>query len=245
MAGYGTTLQCPQELDQLVRLLMRAAQRRARAIGLRTRYRLHAKGAISDWDITVDGNGYFIAAWSQWLDRDLPIVAEGFSGLGSRTLARNVAVSLVARWTGWCVGDEDRSDIRATGDDRVRWFWPVIDVPELPSPLAPRLVIADNAIARWIVGELPEELAIEEVHTAVEGLLRSLVGKGKWPVVLGKAENAKMLTSADKALLNHFNVVYRVRLKHNLVALTEVERAAARDSLYEVLDLCERLLDRV
>ncbi len=245
MAGYGTTLQCPQEFDQLVRALMLAAQRRARAIGLRMTYRRHVNGATTDWDIAVDGNGYLIAAWSQWLARELPTVAEGYVGLGSRRLARNVAVSLVARWTGWCVGDEERTDIRATGHDRVRWFWPVIDVPEPPSPLAARLAIADAAIARWIVGDLPEELAIEEVHTAVEGLLRSLVGTGKWPVLLRMAETTGMLTSGEKTSLHNFNVLYRIRLKHNLAALTDSERATARDSLYEVLNVCERLLQRV
>lgn len=245
MAGYGTTLQCPEEFDELVRTLMLAAQRKARAIELHMRYRRHVNGAITDWDINVDGNGYLIAAWSQWLARELPTVAEGFPGLGSRTLERNVAVSLVARWTGWCVGDEERTDIRATGHDRVRRLWPVIDVPEPPSPLAARLVIADGVIARWIVGDLPEELAIEEVHTAVEGLLRSLVGTGKWPVLLRNAETTGILESAEKTSLHNFNVLYRIRLKHNLAALNDAERATARESLYEVLNVCKRLLQRV
>jgi hypothetical protein len=245
MAGYGTTLQAPTKFDPLIRALLRAAQRRARTLNLRMQYRRHEGDGATNWDVTVDGNGYMIAAWSQWLERDLPIVAEGYAGYGAGRPARNIAVSLVARWTGWSVGGEERTAITATGADHGRWYWPVIDVPDPPDPLEPRLAISDGLIARWIAKDLPEEVAIEELHTAVEGLLRSIVGKGKWPQLLAKAETKGKLTSSERTSLDAFNVLYRIRLKHQVKALEEPERTTARDVMYEVLGITERLLDRL
>lgn len=209
------------------------------------RYRRSDDGARTSWEVTVDGNGYLIAAWSQWLERDLPVVAEGFVGVGAGSVARNVAVSLVARWTGWCVGEEERTAVSSTGSDRIRWFWPVIDVPDPPSRLADRLAISDGLVARWLVGDLPEEVAIEELHTAVEGLLKSLVGNGKWPQLLARAEAAGTLSSTDKSTLDVFNVAYRVHLKHQTRALADNERTKANELMHEVLAITERLLGRL
>lgn len=247
MAGYGTTLQTPPEFDPLIRVLMRAAQRRARTLGLRMTYRRHPREDQTEWDMIVDGNGYLIAAWSQWLDRDLPVVAEGFVGIGEGRQARNVAVSLVARWTGWCVGDEECTTISSGGSDEVGWFWPVINVPEPSSPLAPRLIISDSLVARWIVGDLPEEIAIEELHTAIEGLFRAVLGggKGRWPMLFAKAVAAGHLQTADKTTLHSFNIRYRNRLKHQALALTDAERVHVNALMRDVLGITERLITSI
>ena len=248
MAGYGTTLEAPPHLDLLIRALLRAAQRRARSLGLRMKYRCHPGGDVTRWDISIRGNGYVIAAWSQWLKRDLPVVAEGFVGIGDGYQARNAAISLVARWTGWCVGDEENVTVSTNGSDRVGWFWPVLDIPEAPSLLAPRLRISDGLIARWMVGDLPEEVAIEELHTAIEGLLRSVlrVGRGpNWPRLLLSAESAGFLSATASATLGSFNALHRNRLKHQALALTGPEREVVKDLLSEVLVIGERLLRNI
>ncbi len=248
MAGYGTTLEAPPRLDPLIRALMLAAQRRARSLGLRMKYRFHPGGDSTEWDLSVDGNGYLIAAWSQQLERDLPLVAEGYVGPGAGRQARNVAVSFVARWIAWCVGDEERTTISASGRDQVRWLWPVMDIPEPPSPLAARLAISDSLVARWIVGDLSEEVAIEELHTSMEGLLRVLLGVGKgpnWPTLLTDAEAAGLLAAADSATLGTFNTLHRNRLKHQALALTDSEREIVAEVMRDVLGIGERLLAKL
>jgi hypothetical protein len=213
------------------------------------RYRRHQNaGAKTDWDLVVDGNGYVIAAWSQQLHRDLPVVAEGFVGSGEGRIARSVAESLVARWTDWCVGESENTMISSTGNDTGRFFWPVIEVPIPPDPLEPRLAISDDLVGRWIVGNLPEEVAIEELHTSVEGLLRRLLGVGKgpnWPTLLTKARSSGYISETDGGILTSFNTLYRNRLKHQAEALIDDEREAASQTMWMVLGICEGLLQKM
>jgi hypothetical protein len=49
----------------------------------------------------------------------------------------------------------------------------------MPHPLAARPRIADQLLARWVVGDLPTELAVEEAHTALEIVMRYLLGAGQ------------------------------------------------------------------
>jgi hypothetical protein len=186
-----------------------------------------------------------IAAWSQQLERELPLVAEGYVGFGEGRQARNATESFVTRWIAWCVGGEERTVISTSGRDRVRWIWPVINIPERPSPLAARLEISDSIVARWLVGDMPEEVAIEELHTSVEGLLRVLLGLGKgndWPALLVSAESVGLLTGAERATLRKFNTLYRNRLKHQALALSDADRAGATETMREVLAISEHLL---
>jgi len=209
------------------------------------RYRCHLGDPSTAWDVTVDGNGYMIAAWAQWLERELPIVAEGFVGEGCGRAARNVADSLVARWTGWCVGDEERTRISASGRDVPGWLWPILDIPEATSPLEPRLRICDELIGRWLVGDLPEEVAIEELHTAAEGLLKSLPGVGGgWTKLLATAMANGYISDSEKSVLNRFNVQYRIALKHRLLALGDSDRENAKETMNSVIMILERLLRR-
>lgn len=227
---------------------MRAAQKRAQSVGLRMNYRRHQHGKWTDWDLVVDGNGYAIAAWSQQLRRELPIVAEGYSGLERGPVARNVASSLVSRWTDWCVGESNNTTISSTKRDDGLFYWPVIDVPKSPHSLEPRLTISDDVLGRWIVGELPIEVAIEELHTAVEGVLRAFPGARKrsnWPQLLVNVESLELLTPSNKELLTEFNCLYRNRLKHRTLALTDSERVKARDDFHKILGVAEKLLGRM
>ena len=249
MAGYGTDVTASSQYDDLLRALLTAAQRRARAIGLRMSFRRQSRGALTDWSLIVDGNGYLIAAWSQQLERDLPVVAEGYVGTARNSEARHLATSLVARWIDWCVGDNDdeKATVSTHGRDRVRWIWPVLDIPHEASPLYARLVISDELIGRWIVGELPEELAIEEFHTTIEALLRHLTDLGPtatWPPLLGRSKRLGYLSGAEGRTLHSFNRLHRNRVKHEGLALSVPERAQARAVLYDVLTIAERLLSR-
>jgi len=247
MAGYGTTLIGSSEFDPLIRALLIAAQRRARASGLRMRYRRYPKRQETEWELNVHGNGFVIAAWSQQLERDLPVVAEGYTGAGAGAAARNVATSLVSRWVAWCVGEEEDTTISANGRDAAAWIWPVIEFPPRTDALGPRLQISDSLIARWLVGDLPDEVAIEELHTVVEGLLRQCLALGRgpnWPSLLTRAEGTGLITARERSDLEDFNSLYRNRLKHRAKALSSSERVAVKDALTEVIMSAERLLGR-
>jgi hypothetical protein len=210
------------------------------------RYRRRPLGDVTAWDVGVDGNGYRIAAWSQQLARDLPRVAEGYSGAGAGRAARFVATSFVARWTELCLGDDQATDrVTDNGRDAPRWFWPVIDVPDSDDPMYPRLVLADGLIGQWLVHELPAEVVIEELHTAVEALLRRRLSakRGtKWPMLLRTARARGLISSGDVQRLDRFAIAHRNRLKHEARAIPEAESGTVRDLLYDVLTVTEHLL---
>lgn len=247
MAGYGTSLFASPTFDPLIRRLLNAAQRRARALGLQMHYCHHDAAGTSEWEINVDGPGGRIASWAYQIEHDLPIVAEGYTGAGSGKQARDVAHSLVARWVGWCVGGEEDTKIKATGSDRSKWFWPIIDVPTPPSPLAARLALSDSVVARWITGDLPEEIVIEELHTVVEALLRSLKsdGKGEWPVLLAYAKKHKLLLQPEVDTLKQFNVKHRIRLKHRAEIIADTDRHVVNELMLAVLEIADRLAGEI
>ena len=69
--------------------------------------------------------------------------------------------------------------VLTTKSDPVAYRWSVIDVPALEHVLGPRLWVSDEIIARWMTGDMPDELAVEEVHTAAEAVLRHVLAAGK------------------------------------------------------------------
>jgi hypothetical protein len=108
MAGYGSSIEVPEAYDELVRALMKAAQRRGRALELRVRFRRRPRSAEgwTSWEVTVDGAGILIAAWVRQLERELPVVAEGFTSTGAGRSAVRVARSFISRFIESCVGSD-------------------------------------------------------------------------------------------------------------------------------------------
>ena len=247
MAGYGTHLVAPQWCDELIRVLLKAARRRARALHLEMHYRRRsASENRSIWELSVDGGGPAIAAWSRQLERDLPVVAEGHTGSVAPATARRIALSLVARWIAWAVGGVQDLRVRTSVGDPVRWVWPLIDYPE-GQRLTARLLLADEIVARWLVEDIPEEIVIEELHTVVESVLRQQLSakhRDKWPTLLDLASRRGLLTPAQKQLLSMFNRHYRNRLKHRGEVLDDSDRSTIRTMLSDVLFALDGLLDR-
>jgi hypothetical protein len=64
-------------------------------------------------------------------------------------------------------------------DDESRVFWPLLDPPDLEHDLAARLTLADELLARWMVGDLPDETGVEEMQTAIEIVLRRVLRAGQ------------------------------------------------------------------
>ncbi|MEX2323891.1 MAG: hypothetical protein WEA29_09010 [Acidimicrobiia bacterium] len=191
----------------------------------------------------MDGNSFAIAAWSRQLERELPTVARGFDRIRESTAAA-IAESLATRWIGWCVGDETDPRVRTSTRDEGRWIWPIVDYP-LDTPNTARLIMADDLLARWLVGELPEETVVEELHTIVEALLRHRLSAGRsvrWPELLVRADDAGLLSPTEVKVLEVFNRTWRRELKHMGRVLTTEERKEAKRLLWSVLSIAENAL---
>jgi hypothetical protein len=229
---------------------MASAQRRAEATLLDFAYGPKPAGEFTDWEMLVDGHGFRVAAWSHQLERDLPTVAEGYEGLPTPT-AVGFAKALVGRWFDDCIGtslrmEDDDSAPVVNDDGRNEWWWPILatEFDALPVESKRRLQQADDLVGRWIVGELPVETIIEEVHTIAEAVLRSATGLGRgsnWPSLVKEALAQRMITADDGRIFLRFSTVYRNRLKHEAGMLgIESDPEALVSDVVLVLDHIER-----
>jgi hypothetical protein len=248
VAGYGTSVEVPEAYDELTGTLLRAAQRRGRALDLTVRYR-RRPGPSADWtswELTANGAGVRIAAWARQLERELPIVAEGFTGVGAGRSAVRIARSLVARFIEWCVGDmlgEVGEKVVLTRDDDARVFWPLLDPPDLGHELAARLTLADELLARWMVGDLPDETGVEEMQTAIEIVLRRVLGAGQrvpFPELAERAAKHALIDEDDRRVLVDLNN-RRVEIKHHGGVIPPESKDDARAVLYSAAWVLEQI----
>jgi hypothetical protein len=252
VVGYGTSVEVPESYDELTRTLLRAAQRRGRALDLRVRYRrLPGRSAgWTSWDLAVDGAGVGIAAWARQLERELPVVAEGFTGAGTGRSAVRIARSFVARFIEWCVGEKlgkvgDR--VVLTRDDDARVFWPLLDPPDLGHELAARLTLADELLARWMVGDLPDEMGVEEMQTAIEIVLRRVLNAGQrvpFPELVDRAVKHAIIHQDDRKVLVDLND-RRVEIKHHGGAIPPESEDDARSVLYSAAGVLGQIEGRL
>ena len=254
VAGYGSNIEVPSAYDQLSRALLRAAQRRGRVLNLEVRFRKRSSSSPgwTSWELTVDGHGVHIAAWARQIARELPLVAEGYTCAGSGRSAVRLAVSFVARFIESCVGETLEvvpTRVVLHREDDARVFWPLLDPPDLGHDLAARLTLADEMIARWLVGDLPNETGIEEIQTAIEIVLRKVLNAGKnvrFPALIGRAAQRGLITQEDHNVLVDLNK-WRVQIKHRggiIPPEAETEAASTLDASLWVLDRIESCLTR-
>ena len=91
-------------------------------------------------------------------------------------------------------------------------------------------------------GEVATEVAIEELHTGAEGILRTLVGpRGNWPTLLKRADRAGLLTPGAVAKFGRFNAERRNRLKHQCEVIPAADMDAVRDLMDDVMAMIEHL----
>ena len=248
VAGYGTSIEVPSTYDQLSRALLRAAQRRGRVLSLAVRFRKRSSPSPgwTSWELTVDGHSVHIAAWARQIERELPVVAEGYTCTGSGRSAVRLAGSLVARFIESCVGgtlEAVPTKVVLHRQDDARVFWPLLDPPDLEHDLAARLALADELIARWLVGDLPDETGIEETHTAIEIVLRRVLDAGKsvqFPDLVGRAAERGLITQEDHGVLVDLNK-RRVQIKHRGGVIPPAAEAEAASTLHASM----RMLDRI
>lgn len=248
VAGYGTSVEVPSAYDELSRALLRAAQRRGRVLDLEVRFRKRSSSSPgwTSWELTVDGHGIHIAAWARQIERELPLVAEGYTCAGSGRPAVRLAGSFVARFVESCVGE--MLEVAPTRvvlhrEDDARVFWPLLDPPDLGHDLAARLTLADEMIARWLIGDLPDETGIEEVQTAIEIVLRRVLDAGmnaRFPTLIGRAAQSGLITQEDHDVLVDLNE-RRVQVKHRGGVIPPEAKAEARSTLHASLWVLDRI----
>lgn len=247
VAGYGGEISAPVSYDALVRVLLRAAQRRGKRLGLDVRYRCRQLPPDrSAWMLTADGSGVVIAAWVQQLERDLPVVAEGFTGHGAGALAVRIGHSVPARFVELLVGDNltnVSASVVTSRTDRARVFWPVLDPPDIGRPLSDRLQLADELIGRWMVDDLPDETGLEELHTAIEIVLRTVLAAGRnarFPQLLDRARTAGLIGDADHEALTRLND-HRRRVKHHGGVIPTADEHAVNADLWRATSALDHL----
>ena len=126
-------------------------------------------------------------------------------------------------------------------------FWPLLDPPDFGHDLAARLTLADELIARWLVGDLPDETGIEEIHTAIEITLRRVLDAGntvRFPALIDRAVQRGLITQVDGKVLVDLNK-RRVQIKHHggvIPPEAETESASTLHASVWVLDRIETCL---
>ena len=194
----------------------------------------------------MDGHSIRIAAWERQIERELPLVAEGYTCAGSGRPAVRLAASFVARFVEFCVGgmlEVVPTRVVLHREDDARVFWPLLDPPELGHDLAARLTLADEMIARWLVGDLPDETGIEELHTAIEIVLRSVLDAGesvRFPALVVRAAQRGLITQEDQDVLVALNERRR-QIKHRGGVIPPEAETEARSTLHASLWVLDRI----
>jgi hypothetical protein len=181
----------------------------------------------------------------------LPIVAEGFTGPGSGRRAVRLARSFVARFIEWCVGDDVLGEVKdrvvLSRDDEAAVFWPLLNPPEQEDELAARLTLSDELLARWLVGDLPDETGVEEMQTAIEIVLRRVLAGGRrvsFPELADRAVDAALIDEEDRRVLLDLNA-RRVGIKHHGGVIAKEALNDARLELHHSAWVLERLQSRL
>lgn len=253
VAGYQCFVDVPSDWDDLVSVLRSSARSRAKALSLRLEFQRRGAPsghgpACTRWSIGVDGNGYRIAAWVRQLEREWPIVAEGYVSQPTRD-AQRVATSLLARWVDQLIGDGAATTtvpiVDPRVDDPVSWLWPVFDFPE-GLVITPRLALADEVFAQHITGSIGPELVVEEVHTALEAILRHVTNadRDRWTRLLAKATDQGLLTAPERDVVKRFNDRIRVGLKHDALTVPKDEQSELLATVAEVVQIAELVVER-
>lgn len=194
----------------------------------------------------MDGSGVYIAAWARQIERELPLVAEGYTGAGSGRSAVRLAGSFVARFIESCVGgmlEVVPTRVVLHREDEARVFWPLLDPPDVGHDLADRLTLADEMVARWLVGDLPYETAIEETQTAIEIGLKRVLDAGenaRFPTLIERAAQSGLITQEDRNVLVDLNERRR-RIKHHGVVISPEAKAEAKSTLIASLQVLYRI----
>lgn len=174
VAGFDFEFRYTPHQQPLLAVCLKAAQSRARRLGISWRNNRGTPGALR---CIVDGNGRRLDVLGHALERDLPQVAEGAGhvpmspqqrrrlGLGFADLyGRGLDVRSDGPWL-W------------RGASQTRYFFAPFAVAwdDAPGNLYARLTVTEGVLVDWYFQRIAPVVLLEELHTACELLLEHLV----------------------------------------------------------------------
>lgn len=175
MAGFDFGFRHSAEQADFVDVCLSIAKSRARQMGLRWRVSREPEGEI--W-CTVDGNGQKMVLLGRILERDLPIACEAllesnYPPIKRRRIGLGFA-DLYLR--GMDTTSDDVRDLRPVAS--THFYFPLFELREIVSSgnVSARLAVTEDVLAEWALAQVAPALVLEELHTACELVLQTLVG---------------------------------------------------------------------
>lgn len=175
MAGFDFEFTYDADHMRLVTASLEAAKRRARVLGISMRVRHERERGLVL--VTVNGQSRRLDLLGVRLERDLPSVAEGVPIAASPRRRRALGLGLADMYLrGRDMSTEGPMRLQAVSDTRY-WFSPFGLSYEAHSQLGARLRVTETVFIDWLFGEVPAEVALEEMHTGFELVLNELVNR--------------------------------------------------------------------
>ncbi|GAA1818297.1 hypothetical protein HC028_17220 [Planosporangium flavigriseum] len=230
MAGFDATFTFDPKHAALLGEIFQAARRRARPMFVRWRSRVSSTDGHAY--VVLDGNTFQLDIFLERLRRDLPAIAEAVPAGRSPAWRRKFANGLVDILTKYRCSYYDRYDadyvprLRAVTRSSV---WPVhsLWMGEQHQDLWARLVVTEEIISGWLLDEIPPEVVVEELHTAIELMLTRWCGKIRAPAfsdLVDKAEDAAILPGVDLLQWQYSEPSNALSGKDLLIALKDLRK---------------------
>ena len=108
-------------------------------------------------------------------------------------------------------------------------------------------MLADELLARWMVGDLPDETGVEEMQTAIEIVLRRTLGAGQrvsFPELADRACKQGLFDEGGRRVLADLNS-QRVQIKHHGGVIPAEAKESARSMLHSAASTLEHLQGRL
>ncbi|QYG91773.1 hypothetical protein HC251_04515 [Iamia sp. SCSIO 61187] len=104
--------------------------------------------------------------------------------------------------------------------------------------------MCDEIVNGWLVDNVPHEIAIEEIHSGSEIVLRHVLGAGQsvnWATLMERAESRQVVGPEDLAALRALNVERRT-VKHRGGAIDEARDGEIRKIILAAIGVLDGLL---
>lgn len=207
MAGFDFDFTYSPEHESYVEACISAAKRRARM--LHCHWRVHRLGIVNGRRCVVDGQTRNLDLLGRALEHDLPTVCEGVPGGLAAKRARGIGTGfadlfLVGRHVD--LGDTVQ-ELRPKKD--TTFYYPVYEFTDTTSALQlrARLRITEDVVTDYALGRYESVIVLEELHTALEQVLRALLPglarDARWPTLIRAAEDHGLLEKDAYPLLDH------------------------------------------
>ncbi len=200
VAGFDFDFTYAPEYHRYVESCIRAAKTRAHQLGCRWRTaRLRNQ---SGRRCIVDGQTRRLDLLGRALELDMPAVCEGVDGRLAPSRARKLGIGFANLYlVGRDVNLGERPQVLKPKSDATLYF-PLYEVSSdrASGGLVARLRVTEDVITDYGLGRFPDAVLLEELHTALEQVLREALPEAprgaKWPDLLARAQSRQLIHDA-------------------------------------------------